>query len=57
MKGLKARGGFVVDIEWKHGKLSHAVIHSLAGKPCTVRHKDELKKLEIKQGKSVRVVF
>ena len=37
VKGLCARGGFVVDIEWRGGKLSRAVLHSKLGGPCRVR--------------------
>ena len=57
VKGLKARGGFVVDMAWENSKLSHAVIHSLAGKPCVVRYGGETKRLEIKKGKSANVTF
>jgi alpha-L-fucosidase 2 len=36
IKGLKARGGFVVDMEWKDGKAIDAKIQSLAGKRCRI---------------------
>ncbi len=36
VRGLKARGGFVVDIEWKDGKLTRGRIGSKAGNRCRV---------------------
>jgi alpha-L-fucosidase 2 len=37
VRGLRARGGFVVDIEWRAGALAGARIESLEGKPCRLR--------------------
>ncbi|MBI5707629.1 MAG: glycoside hydrolase family 95 protein [Armatimonadetes bacterium] len=34
--GVCARGGFEVDMSWKEGRLTRAVIHSKAGLPCKV---------------------
>lgn len=37
VKGLRARGGFVVDIAWRDGEVSHAAVHSTGGQPCRIR--------------------
>ncbi len=37
VKGLKARGGFAVDVRWSQGRPESAVIRSLAGLPCRLR--------------------
>ncbi|MGB0743038.1 MAG: glycosyl hydrolase family 95 catalytic domain-containing protein, partial [Opitutales bacterium] len=55
--GLKARGGFVVDISWEDGKLLEATVQSLVGKPCVVRYGSETKALKFVEGQSATVKF
>jgi len=43
--GLKARGGFVVDIEWENYKVKKLVIHSNIGGNCRIRTYNKLKSL------------
>lgn len=37
VKGLKARGGFEVDLNWKDGKVSKIVVKSALGGSCRIR--------------------
>lgn len=52
VKGLRARGGFEVDIAWKDGKLTTATIHSLAGHSVHLRYGQTVKYFNLKKGES-----
>lgn len=41
VQGLRARGGFAVDMAWSRGRLTEARIHSSADSTCTVKHVPE----------------
>ena len=50
VKGLLARGGFEVDIDWQKGRLTHAIIKSRHGGVCRIRSNHPL------HGKGLRLV-
>lgn len=53
--GLTARGGFIVDLEWKSGKLVAARIRSTVGGPAALRYGERTISLQIKAGNEVTV--
>jgi alpha-L-fucosidase 2 len=52
VKGLRARGGFEVDIAWKDGKLASATVRSVTGAECKVRHSGKVTTARLGRGKS-----
>ena len=53
--GLRARGGFEIDLSWAKGRLTSATIRSLAGRPCRIRYADHVTNLTIPAGASARL--
>ena len=43
IKGMSARGGFTVDMEWKNGLMENAVIHAKASGSCSFITSKKLK--------------
>ena len=55
VKGLRARGGFEVDIAWKDGKLVAAEIRSVGGASGTVRYGGQKTEIKLKPGEAIRL--
>ena len=53
--GLRARGGYVVDIAWENGKLKQADIRSTLGNPCTLRYGENTSQFDTGVGKDYQV--
>ena len=51
VKGLVARGGFIIDIDWKEGKLASAVINARNSGSCYIRSNTPLKGKGLKRTK------
>ncbi|HMQ08986.1 MAG TPA: glycoside hydrolase N-terminal domain-containing protein [Saprospiraceae bacterium] len=49
VKGLKARGGYEVDIVWSSGKIARATIHSSLGGHCRIRSYSPLSGAKLKE--------
>ncbi|MBB3205819.1 alpha-L-fucosidase 2 [Rhodopirellula rubra] len=54
-KGLCARGGFEVDLTWKDGQLTSAVIRSKSGQPCRVTYQGKTWESDTTTGATYRL--
>ena len=55
VKGIKTRGGFVVDLTWEHGTLKEATIYSQTGGILPLRTGAISKTYKLKRGESIVV--
>ncbi|NIG55815.1 glycoside hydrolase N-terminal domain-containing protein [Chitinophaga sp. Cy-1792] len=56
VKGLVARGGFVVDMKWHNKKIDSVTILSRNGGICKVKTADGFKNINTQAGKSYRII-
>lgn len=56
ISGLCAKGNFVIDLTWKDGCLTEAMITSKSGTPCTIRYGEQSLSFKTKTGKTYRIV-
>lgn len=57
VKGLCARGNFVVDITWRGGQLAEARVRSNSGEAGVVRYKGQTLPVDMKQGETLVVTW
>jgi alpha-L-fucosidase 2 len=53
--GLRARGGFEIDIAWSGGKLTGVKIRSVGGREAIVRYGDRTTEIKLKSGGTVQL--
>lgn len=46
--GLRARGGFVIDVSWQNRELKVARIRSQQGEPCIIRYQNKIRRIQTK---------
>jgi alpha-L-fucosidase 2 len=56
VKGLKARGGLTVDMDWENGKLSKATLFSTIDQTIHINYKTDVQNIVIKKGQSLSFV-
>ncbi len=54
VKGLRARGGFELDVQWEESKLINVTVRSLAGGSCRLRYGAVTRDLNLAKGRSAQ---
>jgi alpha-L-fucosidase 2 len=55
VNGLRARGGFEVDMQWKNGKLQSAEIRNTSAAACKVRYRTKTAEFSLKPGEAIHL--
>lgn len=55
VSGLRARGGFEVNMSWENGKLATCEIKSILGNPCVVRYGETTVTYNVPAGSSIKI--
>ncbi len=55
--GLRARGGFEINMQWSSGQLNEATIRSPSGGQCVLSYEDKLIPVSLAAGKDVHLNF
>ena len=50
VKGLRVRGGFTLDLQWKNGQLESAVIHPGFRNEATIRYGEKVREVDLSGG-------
>ena len=53
VKGLRARGGFEIDMVWKDGKLGQVELTAVFGQQATLKYKDQTVNLNLSKGDKI----
>jgi alpha-L-fucosidase 2 len=54
VRGLRARGGFTVDLDWAGGKLTRVAVTSTLGRPVTLRYGTHEEQVTIRRGATIQ---
>jgi alpha-L-fucosidase 2 len=55
VKGLRARGGFIIDVSWENGQLTKATIQSTIGGKLHLRNGNNHKAYNTKKGEKLTI--
>jgi alpha-L-fucosidase 2 len=53
--GLRARGGFEIDLSWKNRTLDQVVVRSLNGNRCYIHYRDKVIVLRLRRGATATI--